>query len=65
NILILDIDNKGLLSNNVFFNKDNMNELKFSDNRTQMNYTKNSFIYEFLYSLRKKINDPLGNKTIK
>tara|TARA_B110000037_G_C16769617_1_gene362770 strand:- start:73 stop:537 length:465 start_codon:yes stop_codon:yes gene_type:complete len=65
NILILDIDNKGLLSNNVFFDKDNMNELKFSDNKTQMNYTKNSFIYEFLYSLRKKINDPLGNKTIK
>ena len=65
NILILNIDNKGLLSNNVFFDKDDMNELKFSDNTTQMDYSKNSFIYEFLYTLRKKINDPLGNKELK
>ena len=65
NILILNIDNKGLLSKNDFFNKDNMNKIKFSEDTTQMNFSKNNFVYEFLFSLRQKINDPLGNKNIK
>jgi len=30
-----------------------------------MSYSKNSFIYEFLYSVRQKINDPLGKRKIK
>ena len=65
NILLLDIDNNGILKNTVFFNKENMNKLKFSDNTTQINYNKNSFIYDFLNSMRQKINDPLGKKKIK
>lgn len=65
NILLLDIDNKGILKNSIFFNKENMNELKFSNDATQMDYSKNSFIYDFLNSLRQKINDPLGKKKIK
>ena len=65
NILILDIDNRGILSNNVFFNKNDMKKIKFSKDKTIKNYSKNSFVYEFLYSLRQKINDPLGKKKIK
>ena len=65
NILLLDIDNKGILSKSIFFDKEKMNEIKFSEDTTQMSYSKNSFIYEFLYSLRQKINDPLGKKKIK
>ena len=65
NILLLDIDNKGILTKSIFFDKDKMNEIKFTENTTQMSYSKNSFIYEFLYSLREKINDPLGKKKIK
>ena len=65
NILILSIDNKGLLSKNDFINKDNMNEIKFSEDTTQMNFSKNNFVYDFLFSLRQKINDPLGKKNIK
>ena len=65
NILLLDIDNRGILSKSIFFDKDKMNEIKFSEDTTQMSYSKNSFIYEFLYSLRQKINDPLGKKKIK
>jgi len=30
-----------------------------------MNYSKNKFIYEFLKTLRQKINDPLGTKKIR
>ena len=65
NILLLDIDNKGFLSKSIFFDKDKMNEIKFSEDTTQMSYSKNSFIYEFLYSVRQKINDPLGKRKIK
>ena len=65
NILLLDIDNRGILSKSIFFDKDKMNEIKFSKDTTQMSYSKNSFIYDFLYSLRQKINDPLGKKKIR
>ena len=64
NILILDIDNRGILSKSAFFDKDDMNNIKFSEDITKMSYSKNSFIYEFLYSVREKINDPLGKKKI-
>ena len=65
NILLLDIDNRGILSKSIFFDKDKMNEIKFSEDTTQMSYSKNNFIYDFLYSLRQKINDPLGKRKIK
>jgi outer membrane protein assembly factor BamE (lipoprotein component of BamABCDE complex) len=65
NILLLDIDNRGILSKSIFIDKDKMNEIKFSKDSTQMSYSKNSFIYEFLYSVRQKINDPLGKRKIK
>ena len=65
NILLLDIDNKGILTKSIFFDKEKMNEIKFSEDTTQMSYSKNSFIYEFLYSVRQKINDPLGKRKIK
>ena len=65
NILLLDIDNRGILSKSIFIDKDKMNEIKFSEDTTQMSYSKNSFIYEFLYSVRQKINDPLGKRKIK
>ena len=65
NILLLDIDNRGILSKSIFFDKDKMNEIKFTEDTTQMSYSKNSFIYDFLYSLRQKINDPLGKKKIR
>jgi outer membrane protein assembly factor BamE (lipoprotein component of BamABCDE complex) len=64
NILIVEIDTKGLLSNKVFLNKDQVNNLEFTEAITQMNLTKRSFIYNFLNSMRQKINDPLGKKKI-
>ena len=65
NVLILEIDSKGLLVNKEFYNKDDMNKIKFDENETQLNTSKKSFIYNFLYSLRQKIDDPLGKKRIK
>ena len=65
NVLILDINKKGILTSRIFLNKENMNKLEFSKEITQMSYSKNAFIYEFLNSVRQKINDPLNKKGLK
>ena len=65
NILILEINNKGILKNKILFNKDNMTKLSFSKETTEMSITQRSFIYSFFSSIRQKINDPLGKKKIK
>ena len=62
NILILEINDKGMLKNKILFNKDNMTKLSFSKETTEMSLTQRSFIYSFFSSIRQKINDPLGKK---
>ena len=65
NVLVLEIDNKGILLSKKFYNKDDMENIVFDETQTGINYSKRSFIYNFLYSLRQKIDDPLGKKRIK
>jgi|TARA_B100001540_G_scaffold191239_1_gene168579 outer membrane protein assembly factor BamE (lipoprotein component of BamABCDE complex) len=65
NVLILEINDKGILVNKEFLKKDDMNTIKFSKRKTNVISSKDSFVYEFLSSLRQKINDPLGTKKIK
>ena len=64
-VLVLEIDNKGVLLTKTFYNKNDMKNINFDENITGMNYTKKSFIYNFLSSVRQKIDDPLGKKRIK
>ena len=64
NILIVELDTKGILINKIFLNKEQINDMNFSSQITKMNYTKRSFIYNFLNSMRQKINDPLGKKKL-
>ena len=65
NVLVLEIDNTGLLLSKKFYNKDDMLNIKFNEDHTSLNYSKKSFVYNFLSSLRQKIDDPLGKKRIK
>ena len=65
NVLVLEIDENGILENKTFYNKEDMKKIKFDENITSVNYSKRSFIYNFLSSLRQKIDDPLGKKRIK
>ena len=65
NVLVLEISNTGLLISKKFYNKDDMNDITFDTNETGINYEKRSFIYNFLTSIRQKIDDPLGKKRIK
>ena len=64
-VLVLEVNNKGILMTKTFYNKKDMNNINFDENITGMNYTKKSFIYNFLSSVRQKIDDPLGKKKIK
>jgi len=62
NVLILEIDTKGLLVKKDFYNKENMEKIKFSKDITTISYNKRSFVYDFLSSMRQKVNDPLGKR---
>ena len=53
---------KGLLAKKDFFDINNMKELDFSESTTKNVYSKNSFVYEFLSSMRQRLNDPLGQR---
>ncbi len=64
-VLILEIDNTGILLSKKFYNKEDMNKINFDETITTINYTQRSFVYNFLNSLRQKVDDPLGKKRIK
>ena len=64
-VLVLEVDNTGILLSKKFYNKNDMKEIDFDKNITGINYSKKSFIYNFLSSLRQKIDDPLNKKRIK
>jgi len=59
-VLVLEIDNYGLLKKKNFYNINDMKKIDIVKKTTEGNITKNSFIYDFMSSLRQKINDPLG-----
>ena len=65
NVLVIEIDNYGMLKKKEFYNKEKMNNIKISKFITGDNFKKNSFIYEFMSSVRQKINDPLGARAAK
>mgnify|MGYP001330524861 CR=1 FL=1 len=64
-VLVLEIDDYGILSKKEFYNKDDMENIKISEATTQSGFQRNSFIYEFLSSMRQKIDDPLGQRAKK
>ena len=65
NVLVLEIDDYGILNKKEFYNKDDMENIKISEATTQSGFQKNSFIYEFMSSMRQKIDDPLGQRAKK
>tara|TARA_B110001452_G_scaffold132035_1_gene109694 strand:+ start:872 stop:1108 length:237 start_codon:yes stop_codon:yes gene_type:complete len=65
NVLVLELDTKGILLSKKFYDKDDMQNISFDSDITSVNYTKKSFIFNVLSTLRQKIDDPLGKKRIK
>jgi len=64
-VLILEIDNYGILKKKEFYNKENMENIKIVKATTEAGFKRNSFIYNFMSSMRQKINDPLGQRAKK
>ena len=64
-VLILEIDQKGILLSKKFYDKNDMKSIKFDESETEIKYSQKSFINNFLSSVRQKIDDPLGKKRIK
>ena len=64
-VLVLEIDNYGILKKKEFYNKEDMKNIKVVKETTQLGIRKNSFIYAFMSSMRQKIDDPLGQRAKK
>ena len=64
-VLVLEIDNYGILKKKEFYNQDDMKKIKIVKATTQAGFKRNSFINEFLSSMRQKVNDPLGQRAKK
>ena len=64
-VLVLEIDNYGILKKKSFYNLNDMKNIKITNNKTEADFNKNSFIYDFMSSMRQKINDPLGKRAKK
>ena len=65
NVLVLEMDNYGILKKKEFYNKDDMNKLKIAEATTEAGFKRKSFIYDFMSSMRQKVNDPLGQRAKK
>jgi hypothetical protein len=65
NVLVLEIDNYGILKSKQFYNKEDMKNIDTVQTTTEAGFKKNSFVYDFMSSMRQKINDPLGQRAKK
>ena len=65
NVLVLEIDNYGMLKKKEFYNKEDMENIKIVESTTEVGFKRNSFIYDFMSSMRQKMNDPLGQRAKK
>ncbi len=62
NVLMLEIDNRGMLVKKRLLNKSDINRLRVSMKETNVSSDKDSFLIKSLSSVMKKIDDPLGKK---
>ena len=64
-VLVLEIDNTGILKKKEFYNLDDMKDIKLVEATTKSGFNRNTFIYDFMSSMRQKVNDPLGQRAKK
>ena len=64
-VLVLDIDNYGILRSKQFYNKNDMKKIQKVEATTKKGFKRNTFVYDFMSSMRQKINDPLGSRAKK
>ena len=64
-VLVLQINDYGILKKKEFYNKNDMEDLKIVEATTGSGFNKDSFVYDFMSSMRQKLNDPLGQRAKK
>ena len=62
NVLVLELNNYGILTKKNFYNKDDMMNLKLVKSTTETGFKRKNFIYNLMSSMRQKINDPLNKR---
>ena len=62
NVLLLEVDNRGMLINKEFLNQDDLNKLEFTKKKTKKTIGQESFVSRALSGVITKIDDPLGKK---
>ena len=62
NVLLLEVDNRGMLINKEFLNQDDLNKLVFTKKTTETTVDQESFVSRALSGVITKIDDPLGKK---
>jgi len=55
NVLVLEFNKVGILSNKKFYDKENMKKIKFAKSITENELKRENFIYSFLSSIRQKM----------
>ena len=61
-VLVLELNEYGVLKKKTFYNKNDMEDLKTVEATTVAGFKRNSFMYNFMSSMRQKINDPLNKR---
>ena len=64
-VLVLEINNDGILKKKEFYNINDMKNIKIAEATTEAGFKRNTFIYDFMSSMRQKLNDPLGQRAKK
>ena len=62
NVLLLEVDNRGMLINKEFLDQNDLNKLKFTNKTTKTIADQESFVSRALSGVITKIDDPLGKK---
>ena len=62
NVLLLEVNNRGILINKEFLDQDDLNKLKFTNKTTKTIADQESFVSRALSGVITKIDDPLGKK---
>ncbi len=62
NVLLLEIDKRGMLVSKELFKKEDINKLKLSEKKTNVNNEKASFLVRALSNVIDKVDDPTGKK---
>ena len=62
NVLLLEIDSRGMLKTKEFLDQEDLNKLQFTKKTTKSSVAQESFVSKALSGIITKIDDPLGKK---